>query len=145
MDLLDMLDELDTVYLECGHRSDERDASFGVDGRDRLAHAEHCLKLVCPRCRLTARNAFSLVQDHDIRFDGLCSAQGWQFDRFACCMACRWPTFGRWPCRNQACPAHECGDECAANDGSPNYLDTHPWGKDAEIGRQSLAAWKKAS
>lgn len=138
-DLLDLLDDMTAERLPCGHKKGHGLGwGWDVAASDQNEHAEKCLQLTCPLCHLTELNAYHLLTGHGIRYDGLCDAQGWAFDRVACCMTCRWTTFGRWPCRNQACPLHECDDECARFAGDGNFLDTHPWGKDAELGRQGL-------
>lgn len=134
-DLLDMLDDITAERMDCGHKLGHGLAGgWGVAASDEREHAELCLSLTCPFCHVTASNAYLLLTGHGLRYDGFCQAQGWAFDQVSHCMACRWPTFGQWPCRNQACTLHECGDTCQRTKGNPNYLDTHPWGKDAELG-----------
>lgn len=139
MDLLDLLDDITAERLPCGHKKGRGIASgWDIAASDEWDHAERCLRLTCPLCHLTEPTAYLLVMEHGIRYDGQCSLQGWMFDRAAHCVTCRWPTFGQWPCRNQACPMHECGEPCERTKGNPNYLDTHPWGKDAELGCEGL-------
>jgi hypothetical protein len=139
-DLLDLLDDITAERLPCGHKQGNGMGHWGVAGSDEFEHAEKCLNLTCPFCHLAEPNGYHLASEHTfLTYWGTCAAQHTAFDRVAHCMVCQWPTFGRWPCRNQACPQHECGEECARIAGDPNYLDTHPWGKDAELGRQGLS------
>lgn len=143
-DLLDLLDEVTAERHPCGHRAGRGLAQgWNVASADEHDHAVRCLNLTCPQCRISTPNAYQLIHNHGIRFDGLCSALGWAVDRVAHCLACSWPTFGEWPCRNQACPQHECREECTRMAGNPHYLDTHPWGKDAELGRAGIGRWRR--
>lgn len=122
-DLLDLLHEMDApIWGECGHKRTHEGSA---------AHAVECLKLVCPHCGLTVPNSYFMMMEHDPFGDhwkrwGTCSPQRWQFERVACCMACRWPTFGQWPCRNEACELHVCDVGCEQRRGRPGYLDRHP-------------------
>lgn len=128
-DLLDLLAEMDAPRRDCGHL-------IPMDDR---AHAEECLNLRCPHCGLTERNAYALVIEHCALDDrhverfGTCWPQRWMFKRVASCTACQWPTFGQWPCRNEACDRHECSDACTPR---PGHYDFHP--KPAKKGRRHV-------
>lgn len=102
-DLLDMLDELTAERWECArHRKGHM--------LDLIEHGAECWAGRCPHCSMTFTYPLD-VSNHDpfgphFERTGMCWPQRWMFEHEACCMACRWPTFGRWPCRNEACGLH---------------------------------------
>lgn len=103
-DLLDMLADLEAERWECGlHR---RGAAYW---NDLMEHGVECWGNACPHCGMTFTYPLEVL-NHDpygrhVEQFGTCWPQRWMFEREACCMACRWPTFGVWPCRNERCPS----------------------------------------
>lgn len=130
MDLLDLLADIEApLWGDCGHKRTHEGTN---------AHAVECWNLTCPHCGIQEVNAYQLVMGHEpysgmVERWGTCWPQQWSFERVACCMSCRAPTFGEWPCRIPWCELHVCTAKCETKAG---YVDFHKFRPNLENGSQ---------